>query len=162
MYATPTGPEKVYLELQPKTRMKVDEVYENVVEDESATDVAVQRVNIGNTNQDGSNRRQAPPKKLNALRNDIRKIQRMQLLIVVAVVITFLTAVVSLVFIITIKWWFLGVADHQMTSPLDRFVFLTIIRFKFLFNLYKSSFRQTNAKFLSVCQYRQIHWQLLT
>ena len=44
-------------------------------------------------------------------------------------------------------WWFLGVADHQMTSPLDRFVFLTIIRFKFLFNLYKSSFRQTNAKF---------------
>ena len=53
--------------------------------------------------------------------------------------------------------WFLGVADHQMTSPLASFVFLTIIRFKFLFNLYKSSFRQTNAKFLSVCQYRQIH-----
>ena len=43
--------------------------------------------------------------------------------------------------------WFLGVADHQMTSPLGCFVFLTIIRFKFLFNLYKSSFRQTNAKF---------------
>ena len=64
MYATPTGPENVYLELQPKTRMKVDEVYENVVEDESATDVAVQRVNIGNTNQDGSNRRQASPKTL--------------------------------------------------------------------------------------------------
>ena len=39
MYATPTGPEKVYLELEPKTRIKVDEVYENVVEDESATDV---------------------------------------------------------------------------------------------------------------------------
>ena len=58
--------------------------------------------------------------------------------------------------------WFLGVADHQMTSPLHRFVFLTIIRFKFLFNLYKSSFRQTNAKCLSVCQYRQIHWQILT
>ena len=37
------------------------------------------------------------------------------------------------------------------------FVLLTIIRFKFLFNLYKSSFWQTNAKFLSVCQYRQIH-----
>ena len=53
--------------------------------------------------------------------------------------------------------WFLGVGDHQMTSPLACFVFLTIIRFKFLFNLYKSSFRQTNAKFLSVCQYRQIH-----
>ena len=101
---TPTGPEKVYLELQPKTRIKVDEVYGNVVENESATDVAVQRVNIGNTNQDGRNRRQAPPKKLNALRKDIRKIQRTQLLIVVAVVITFLTAVVSLVFIITIKW----------------------------------------------------------
>ena len=104
MYATPTGPEKVYLELRPKTRMKVDEVYENVVENESATDVAVQRVNIGNTNQDGRNRRQAPAKKLNALRKDVRKIQRMQLLIFVAVVITFLTAVVSLVFIITIKW----------------------------------------------------------
>ena len=101
---TPTGPEKVYLELQPKTRIKVDEVYENVVENESATDVAVQRVNIGNTNQDGRNRRQAPAKKLNALRKDVRKIQRMQLLIFVAVVITFLTAVVSLVFIITIKW----------------------------------------------------------
>ena len=43
--------------------------------------------------------------------------------------------------------WFLGVVDHQMTSPLACFVFLTIIRFKFLFNLYKSSFRQTNAKF---------------
>ena len=55
------------------------------------------------------------------------------------------------------RQWFLGVADHQMTSPLACFVFLTIIRFKFLFNLYKSSFRQTNAKFLSVCQYRQIH-----
>ena len=27
--------------------------------------------------------------------------------------------------------WFLGVADHQMTSPLACFVFLTIIRFKF-------------------------------
>ena len=49
--------------------------------------------------------------------------------------------------------WFLGVADHQMTSPLACFVFLTIIRFKFLFNVYKSSFRQTNAKFLSVSQY---------
>ena len=104
MYVTPTGPENVYLELQPKTRMKVDEVYENVVEDESATDVGVQRVNIGNTNQDGSNRRQAPAKKLNASRKDVRKIQRMLLLIVVAVVITFLTAVVALVFVITIKW----------------------------------------------------------
>ena len=40
------------------------------------------------------------------------------------------------------------------------FVLLTNIRFKFLFNLYKSSFQKTNAKFLSVCQYRQIHWQL--
>ena len=48
---------------------------------------------------------------------------------------------------IYIMRWFLGVADHQMTSPLDRCVFLTIIRFKFLFNLYKSSFRQTDAKF---------------
>ena len=104
MYATPTGPENVYLELQPKTRMKVDEVYENVVEDESATDVGVQRVNMGNNNQDGSNSRQAPPKTLNASRKDVRKIQRMQLLIVVAVVITFLIAVVTLVFVITIKW----------------------------------------------------------
>ena len=60
------------------------------------------------------------------------------------------------------NWWFLGVADHQMTSPLACFVFLTIIRFKYLFNLYKYSFRQTNAKCLSVCQYRQIHWQILT
>ena len=104
MYATPTGPEKVYLELEPKTRIKVDEVYENVVEDESATDVAVQRVNIGNKNQDGSNNRQASPKTLNASRKDVRKVQRMQLLIVVAVVITFLTALVTLVFVITIKW----------------------------------------------------------
>ena len=104
MYATPTGPEKVYLELEPKTRIKVDEVYENVVEDESATDVGVQRVNMGNTNQDGRNRRQAPPKTLNASRKDVSKIQRMQLLIVVAVVITFLIAVVTLVFVITIKW----------------------------------------------------------
>ena len=104
MYATPTGPERVYLELQPKTRIKVDEVYEHVVEDESGTDVVVQRVNMGNDNQDGSNRRQAPPKTSNVSRRDVRKIQRMQLLIVVAVVITFLTAVVCLVFIITIKW----------------------------------------------------------
>ena len=51
MYATPTGPDNVYLELQPETRIKVDEVYENVVEDESETDVGVQRVNTGNTNQ---------------------------------------------------------------------------------------------------------------
>ena len=104
MYATPTGPERVYLELQPKTRIKVDEVYENVVEDESATDVGVQRVNIGNDNQDGSNRRQAPLKTSNVSRKDVRKIQRMQLLIVVAVFISFLTALVSLVFVITIKW----------------------------------------------------------
>ena len=104
MYATPTGPEKVYLELEPKTRIKVDEVYENVVEDESATDVGVQRVNIGNNNQDGSNSRQVPPKTLNASRKDVRKVQRMQLLIVVAVVITFLIAVVTLVFVITTKW----------------------------------------------------------
>ena len=104
MYTTPTRPYEVYLELQPETRSKVDEVYENVVEDESATDVGVQRGNVGNTNQDGSNRRQAPPKTLNASRKDVRKIQRMQLLMVVAVVITFLTAVVTLVFVITIKW----------------------------------------------------------
>ena len=58
--------------------------------------------------------------------------------------------------------WFLGVADHQMTSPLACFVLFTILRFKFLFRLYKYSFLQTNAKFLSVCQYRQIHWQILT
>ena len=104
MYATSTGPEKVYLELEPKTRIKVNEVYENFVEDESATDVGVQRVNMGNNHQDGSNSRQAPPKTLNASRKDVRKVQRMQLLIVVAVAITFLIAVVTLVFVITIKW----------------------------------------------------------
>ena len=104
MYTTPTGPYEVYLELQPETRNTVHEVYENVVEDESATDVGVQRVNMGNTNQDGINREQAPPKTLNASRKDVQKIQRMQLLMVVAVVITFLTAVVTLVFVITIKW----------------------------------------------------------
>ena len=103
MYTIPR-PYEVYLELQPETRISVDEVYENVVKDESATDVGVQRVNIGNTNQDGSNRGQTPPKTLNASRKDVRKIQRMQLLMVVAVVITFLTAVVTLVFVITIKW----------------------------------------------------------
>ena len=102
MYAAPTRPYEVYLELRPETRN--NEVYENVVEDESATDVGVQRGNVGNTNQDSRNRRQAPPKTLNASRKDVRKIQRMQLFMVVAVVITFLTAVVALVFVITIKW----------------------------------------------------------
>ncbi|CAH3154931.1 unnamed protein product [Porites lobata] len=102
MYTTPTRPYEVYFELQPETR--INEVYENVVEDESATDVGVQRGNVGNTNQDSRNRRQAPPKTLNASRKDVRKIQRMQLLMVVAVVITFLTAVVTLVFVITMKW----------------------------------------------------------
>ena len=104
MYTTPTRPYEVYLERQPETRNTVDEVYDNVVEDESATDVGVQRVNIGNTSQDGSNRGQAPPRTLNASRKDVRKIQRMLLLMVVAVVITFLTAVVALFFVITIKW----------------------------------------------------------
>ena len=104
MYTAPTRPYEDYFELHPETRNAVDGVYENVVEDESATDVGVQRGNMGNTNQDGSNRRQAPAKKLNASRKDVRKIQRMLLLIVVAVVITFLTAVVALVFVITIKW----------------------------------------------------------
>ena len=104
MYTTPTGPYEVYLGLQPETRINVDEVYENAVEDESATDLGVQRVNMGNTNQDGSNRGQAPPKTLNASRKAVQKTQRMQLLMVVAVVITFLTAVVTLVFVITIKW----------------------------------------------------------
>ena len=102
MYTTPTRPYELYFELQPETR--INEVYENVVEDESATDVGVQRGNVGNTNQDSRNRRQAPPKTLNASRKDVQKIQRMQLLMVVAVVITFLTAVVTLVFVITIKW----------------------------------------------------------
>lgn len=102
MYAAPTRPYEVYLELRPETRN--NEVYENVVEDESATHVGVQRGNVGNTNQDGSNRGQAPPRTLTASRKDVRKIQRMQLLMVVAVVITFLTAVVALVFVITIKW----------------------------------------------------------
>ena len=102
MYTTPTRPYELYFELQPETR--INEVYENVVEDESATDVGVQRGNVGNTNQDSRNRRQAPPKTLNASRKDVRKIQRMQLFMVVAVVITFLTAVVTLVFVITIKW----------------------------------------------------------
>ena len=104
MYTTPTRPYEVYLEPQPETRNTVDEVYDNVVEDEPATDVGVQRVNIGNTSQDGSNRGQAPPRTLNASRKDVRKIQRMLLLMVVAVVITFLTAVVALFFVITIKW----------------------------------------------------------
>ena len=102
MYTTPTRPYEVYFELQPETR--INEVYENVVEDESATVVGVQRGNVGNTNQDSRNRRQAPPKTLNASRKDVRKIQRMQLFMVVAVVITFLTAVATLVFVITIKW----------------------------------------------------------
>ena len=102
MYTTPTRPYEVYFELQPETR--INEVYENVVEDESATDVGVQRGNVGNTNQDSRNRRQAPPKTLNASRKDVRKIQRMQLFMIVAVVITFLTAVATLVFVITIKW----------------------------------------------------------
>ena len=102
MYTTPTRPYELYFELQPETR--INEVYENVVEDESATDVGVQKGNVGNTNQDSRNRRQAPPKTLNASRKDVRKIQRMQLFMVVAVVITFLTAVVTLVFVITIKW----------------------------------------------------------
>ena len=102
MYTTPTRPYEVYFELQPETR--INEVYENVVEDESATVVGVQRGNVGNTNQDSRNRRQAPPKTLNASREDVRKIQRMQLFMVVAVVITFLTAVVTLVFVITMKW----------------------------------------------------------
>ena len=102
MYTTPTRPYELYFELQPETR--INEVYENVVEDESATDVGVQRGNVGNTNQDSRNRRQAPPKTLNASRKDVRKIQRMQLFMVVAVVITFLTAVATLVFVITIKW----------------------------------------------------------
>ena len=102
MYTTPTRPYEVYFELQPETR--INEVYENVVEDESATHVGVQRGNVGNTNQDSRNRRQAPPKTLNASRKDVRKIQRMQLFMVVAVVITFLTAVVTLVFVITMKW----------------------------------------------------------
>ena len=102
MYTTPTRPYELYFELQPETR--INEVYENVVEDESATDVGVQRGNVGNTNQDSRNRRQAPPKTLNASRKDVRKIQRMQLFMVVAVVITFLTAVVTLVFVITMKW----------------------------------------------------------
>ena len=104
MYTTPTRPYEVYLEPQPETRNTVHEVYDDVVEDESVTDVGVQRVNIGNTSQDGSNRGQAPPRTLNASRKDVRKIQRMLLLMVVAVVITFLTAVVALVFVITIKW----------------------------------------------------------
>ena len=104
MYTIPTRPYEIYLELQPETRNTVDEVYDNVVEDESATDVGVQRGNVGNTNQDRRNRGQAPPRTLNASRKDVRKIQRMQLLMVVAVVITFLTAVVTLVFVITIKW----------------------------------------------------------
>ena len=104
MYAAPTRPYEVYFELQTETRNTVDEVYENVVEDESAIDVGVQRGNVGNTNQGGRNRGQAPPRTLNASRKDVRKIQRMLLLMVVAVVITFLTAVVTLVFVITIKW----------------------------------------------------------
>ena len=104
MYTTPTRPYEVYLEPQPETRNTVHEVYDDVVEDESVTDVGVQRVNIGNTSQDGSNRGQAPPRTLNASRKDVRKIQRMLLLMVVAVVITFLTAVVALFFVITIKW----------------------------------------------------------
>ena len=104
MYTTPTRPYEVYLEPQPETRNTVHEVYDDVVEGESVTDVGVQRVNIGNTSQDGSNRGQAPPRTLNASRKDVRKIQRMLLLMVVAVVITFLTAVVALFFVITIKW----------------------------------------------------------
>ena len=77
MYTTPTRPYELYFELQPERRNTGDEVYENVVEDESATDVGVQRGNVGNTNQDSRNRRQAPPKTLNASRKDVRKIQRM-------------------------------------------------------------------------------------
>ena len=99
MYATPTGQDNVYFELQYKTKTNVDEVYENVG-GESATNVGVQTVSHENINREANNRIQASPEVGNAVLRDIVKVRRMQLFVVFAVVVIFLIAGAALSFVI--------------------------------------------------------------
>ena len=98
MYATPTGQDNVYFELQYNTKTNVDEVYEDVG-GEAATNVRVQTVSHENNNREANNRIQASPGVGNVVRRDIVKVRQMQLFVVVAVVVIFLIAAAALSFV---------------------------------------------------------------
>ena len=102
MYTTPNVPERIYLELQPATRIDVEQ-YEDVVWETATETVAAQRVGQQNIQQDRSLRGQLPHKAENGARENFRGGRQHQLLKFAAVVVIFLIAVTALV-IFVIKW----------------------------------------------------------
>ena len=102
MYMTPNVPERIYLELQPATRIDVEQ-YDDIVWEAATETVAAQRVGQENIQQDRSLRGQLPHKAENGARENFRGGRQHQLLKFAAVVVIFLIAVTALV-IFVIKW----------------------------------------------------------
>lgn len=103
MYMTPNVPERIYLELQPATRIDVEQ-YDDIVWEAATETVAAQRVGQENIQQDRSLRGQLPHKaENNGARENFWGGRQHQLLKFAAVVVTFLIAVTALV-IVVIKW----------------------------------------------------------
>ena len=101
MYMTPNVPERIYLELQPATRIDVEQ--EDIVWEAATETVGAQRVGQENIQQDRSLRGQLPHKAENGARENFRGGRQHQLLKFAAVVLIFLIAVTALV-IFVIKW----------------------------------------------------------
>ena len=97
MYTTPNVPEGIYLELQPATRIDVEQ--EDIVWEAATETVGAQRVGQENMQQDRSLGGQLPHKAENGARGG----RQHQLLKIAAVVVIFLIAVTALV-IFVIKW----------------------------------------------------------
>ena len=102
MYITPNVPERIYLELQPATRIDVEQ-YEDIVWEAAPETVVAQRVGQENIQQDRSLRGQLPHKAENGARENFWGGRQHQLLKFTAVVVTFVIAVTALV-IVVIKW----------------------------------------------------------
>ena len=101
MYTTPNEPEGIYLELQPATRIDVEQ--EDIVWEAATETVGAQRVGQENMQQDRSLRGQLRHKAENGAPENFRGGRQHQLLKFAAVVVIFLIAVTALV-IFVIKW----------------------------------------------------------
>ena len=94
---TSDEPESIYLELQGKTGTYQD--YDDIV-GEAATKVKVDE----NLYQKYTKREQTPSVSENAVKEDLRKLRRMQVFMCAALAMTLLIAAATLGFVIMMKW----------------------------------------------------------
>ena len=97
MSTTPDEPESIYLELQGKTGTYQD--YDDIV-GEAATKVKVGE----NLYQKYTKREQTPSVSENTVREELRKLRRMQVFMCAALATTLIIAAATLGFVIMMKW----------------------------------------------------------